>query len=84
MISGCTLEYLGCKTRVALETEEYQNNFLLNLADEVLKIKAPLTESWLWVQVFMMPYFCANSGAFCCPPKRELRFMRVKLPSTPR
>ena len=50
MISGCTLEYLGCKTRVALETEEYQNNFLLNLADEVLKIKAPLTESWLWVQ----------------------------------
>lgn len=36
------IEYLLWKTRVSLETEEYQNNLLLNLADEMLKIKATI------------------------------------------
>lgn len=35
---------LNMKTTASLETEEYQNNLLLNLADEMLKIKATFIE----------------------------------------
>ena len=35
-------EYFLWKTRVSLDTEEYQNNLLLNLADEMSKIKATI------------------------------------------
>lgn len=36
------IEYLLRKTRVSLETEEYQTNLFFNLADEMLKIKATI------------------------------------------